>query len=102
FFSLNFSAPCPKNLHKKRRLTYITFLRAYQDILSPTGEIILKTDNLGFFEYLLVSLSRFGFVLTEVNLDLHATADPDNVMTEYEEKFLAKKQRIYRCRAQIK
>src|SRR5699024_7113077 len=40
----NFSAPCPKSRHKRRRLTYHTFLRGYQEILSPRGEIILKTD----------------------------------------------------------
>lgn len=98
---LNFSDPWPKNRHEKRRLTYHTFLEQYKHILHPDGEIILKTDNQGFFEYSLVSFSQFGMKLEEVSLDLHALNDPLNVMTEYEEKFSKKGQRIYRCKARF-
>jgi tRNA (guanine-N7-)-methyltransferase len=96
---LNFSDPWPKNRHEKRRLTYYPFLKKYEQVLDAEGEIILKTDNQGFFEYSLVSFSQFGMKLEEVNLDLHAVDDPDNVMTEYEKRFSAKGQPIYRCRA---
>ncbi|WP_181349932.1 tRNA (guanosine(46)-N7)-methyltransferase TrmB [Thalassobacillus sp. CUG 92003] len=96
---LNFSDPWPKNRHEKRRLTYPTFLEQYQHILKDEGEITLKTDNLTFFEYSLVSFSKFGMTLQEVNLDLHETGDETNVPTEYEEKFSQKGQPIYRCRA---
>lgn len=98
---LNFSDPWPKKRHAKRRLTFHTFLEQYQSILHPEGEIVLKTDNQGLFEYSLVSFSQFGLELREVNLDLHNEEDPLNIMTEYEEKFSAKGQRIYRCRAQF-
>ncbi|WP_010532340.1 tRNA (guanosine(46)-N7)-methyltransferase TrmB [Lentibacillus jeotgali] len=98
---LNFSDPWPKKRHAKRRLTFHTFLRQYEHILQSEGEIVLKTDNQGLFEYSLVSFSQFGMDLTEVNLDLHSEEDPENVMTEYEEKFSAKGQPIYRCRAQF-
>ncbi|SFB37122.1 tRNA (guanine-N(7)-)-methyltransferase [Lentibacillus halodurans] len=98
---LNFSDPWPKNRHEKRRLTFHTFLEQYQYILQPEGEIVLKTDNQGLFEYSLVSFSRFGLELNKVNLDLHNAGDPENVMTEYEEKFSAKGQTIYRCSAQF-
>ncbi|TFJ92591.1 tRNA (guanosine(46)-N7)-methyltransferase TrmB [Lentibacillus salicampi] len=98
---LNFSDPWPKKRHAKRRLTFHTFLEQYQHILRPDGEIVLKTDNQGLFEYSLVSFSQFGLKLKEVNLDLHDIEDPENVMTEYEEKFSAKGQPIYRCRAQF-
>ena len=96
---LNFSDPWPKKRHAKRRLTFHTFLEQYQHILHPDGEIVLKTDNQGFFEYSLVNFSQFGLELKEVNLDLHSAEDPENVMTEYEERFSAKGQPIYRCRA---
>lgn len=96
---LNFSDPWPKNKHAKRRLTYKTFLEQYQSILKPGGEIFLKTDNMHLFEYSLVSFSQFGMELEEVVLDLHEFNDPTNIMTEYEEKFSAKGQPIYRCRA---
>ncbi|QGH35367.1 tRNA (guanosine(46)-N7)-methyltransferase TrmB [Gracilibacillus salitolerans] len=98
---LNFSDPWPKNRHEKRRLTYHAFLKQYQRILKPNGELVLKTDNRGLFEYSLVSFSQFGCTLEEVTLDLHALEDPTNVMTEYEEKFSAKGQPIYRCRVQF-
>lgn len=96
---LNFSDPWPKNKHAKRRLTYETFLALYKRILKPGGEIIFKTDNRKLFEYSLVSFSQFGMRLEEVVLDLHDLDDPTNVQTEYEEKFSAKGQPIYRCRA---
>jgi len=98
---LNFSDPWPKNRHEKRRLTYHTFLKQYEHILDATGELIFKTDNQGLFEYSLISLSKYGVELEEVNLDLHALEDPYNVMTEYEEKFSKKGNRIHRLRAKF-
>ncbi|MFD1453657.1 MULTISPECIES: tRNA (guanosine(46)-N7)-methyltransferase TrmB [Oceanobacillus] len=98
---LNFSDPWPKNRHEKRRLTYKSFLEQYQDILPDEGQIILKTDNRGLFEYSLVSFSEYGMKLVEVNLDLHAIEDEKNVKTEYEEKFSSKGHVIYRCKAKF-
>ncbi|WP_053218862.1 tRNA (guanosine(46)-N7)-methyltransferase TrmB [Virgibacillus senegalensis] len=96
---LNFSDPWPKTKHEKRRLTYQTFLEQYRGIMKPGGEIVLKTDNRKLFEYSLSSFSKFGMVLDEVLLDLHDYQDPENVQTEYEEKFSGKGQPIYRCKA---
>jgi tRNA (guanine-N7-)-methyltransferase len=96
---LNFSDPWPKNRHEKRRLTYKTFLDQYKKILIHSGQVIFKTDNRGLFEYSLVSLTSYGLKLEEVNLDLHAIQDESNIMTEYEEKFSAKGQVIYRLKA---
>ncbi len=95
---LNFSDPWPKNRHEKRRLTFSSFLKQYEEVLKPGGEVVLKTDNRGFFEYSLCSFSAYGTLLEEVNLDLHAIKAPLNIMTEYEEKFSAKGQPIYRCK----
>ncbi|KYD10736.1 tRNA (guanosine(46)-N7)-methyltransferase TrmB [Heyndrickxia sporothermodurans] len=94
---LNFSDPWPKNRHEKRRLTYKTFLKLYEDVLVDGGEIHFKTDNQGLFEYSLTSFSEYGLLLKYVSLDLHNSDYPDNIMTEYEEKFSARGQRIYRC-----
>ncbi|MFD2681639.1 tRNA (guanosine(46)-N7)-methyltransferase TrmB [Bacillus seohaeanensis] len=94
---LNFSDPWPKNRHEKRRLTYKTFLQSYEDILIKGGEIHFKTDNQGLFEYSLKSFSAYGLLLTFLSLDLHHSEFEGNIMTEYEEKFSAKGQRIYRC-----
>ena len=67
--------------------------------MHESGELHFKTDNQGLFEYSLASFSQYGMILDEVYLDLHASDFEDNVMTEYEEKFSEKGQRIYRVHA---
>ena len=96
---LNFSDPWPKSRHAKRRLTHESFLARYETVLKKKGEIHFKTDNRKLFEYSLVSMSSYGMILQEVSLDLHVEMPEDNIMTEYEEKFSAKGQPIYRLEA---
>ena len=98
---LNFSDPWPKARHAKRRLTHEGFLAIYESILIENGEIHFKTDNRGLFEYSLVSMNHYGMKLNYVSLDLHANEPEDNVKTEYEEKFSAKGQPIYRLEYQF-
>ncbi|OES44116.1 tRNA (guanosine(46)-N7)-methyltransferase TrmB [Domibacillus iocasae] len=98
---LNFSDPWPKTRHAKRRLTYKTFLSLYESIMPDEGEIHFKTDNQGLFEFSLKSFSEYGMLLNFVSLDLHNSGYEGNVMTEYEEKFSAKGQRIYRSEAKF-
>ncbi|MDF2903332.1 MAG: trmB [Bacillus sp. (in: firmicutes)] len=93
---LNFSDPWPKSRHAKRRLTYKTFLKQYEEILINQGEIHFKTDNQGLFEYSLKSFSEYGLLLQYVSLDLHNSNFEGNIMTEYEEKFSKKGHRIFR------
>ncbi|MED3552918.1 tRNA (guanosine(46)-N7)-methyltransferase TrmB [Cytobacillus praedii] len=99
---LNFSDPWPKSRHAKRRLTYKTFLKTYEEILVDQGEIHFKTDNQGLFEYSLTSFSEYGLLLKYVSLDLHKSNFEGNIMTEYEEKFSNKGNRIYRCEVQYR
>lgn len=98
---LNFSDPWPKKRHAKRRLTHEKFLKIYESILVEEGEIHFKTDNRGLFEYSLVSMSQYGMLLQYVSLDLHANEPEDNIRTEYEEKFSAMGQPIYRLEAKF-
>ncbi|MDG5787729.1 tRNA (guanosine(46)-N7)-methyltransferase TrmB [Evansella sp. AB-P1] len=98
-FYINFTDPWPKNRHEKRRLTHKSFLKKYSEILKDTGEIHLKTDNQGLFEYSIESLSQFGFKLKQVTFNLHESNMEDNIMTEYEERFVEKGIRIYRLEA---
>ena len=98
---LNFSDPWPKKKHEKRRLTSQAFLAVDEQILRPNGEIHFKTDNQGLFEYSLASFSQYGMVLKQVWLDLHQSDYEGNIMTEYEEKFSSRGQRIYRVEAQF-
>jgi tRNA (guanine-N7-)-methyltransferase len=97
---LNFSDPWPKRRHRKRRLTYATFLQMYKQILKPYGEIHFKTDNEGLFEFSLNQFSEQGFQLRHITFDLHRSEfAAHNVMTEYEERFASRGQRIYRTEA---
>ncbi|UFJ39358.1 tRNA (guanosine(46)-N7)-methyltransferase TrmB [Brevibacillus humidisoli] len=97
---LNFSDPWPKRRHHKRRLTYAGFLRMYKQVLKPHGEIHLKTDNEKLFEYSLNQFSEERFQLRHITFDLHQSPFAEqNVMTEYEERFASRGQRIYRTEA---
>ena len=84
---LNFSDPWPKARHEKRRLTYKKFLDKYKRLLKPGGLIEFKTDNRTFFEYSLKSFVEYGVTIHDLSLDVHAEVNPDNIMTEFEEKF---------------
>ena len=84
---LNFSDPWPKKRHAKRRLTSEIFLKLYDKIFIGVPHIIQKTDNIGLFASSLVSLSKYGYTLEEVSLDLK-NEDIDNVVTEYENNFM--------------
>ncbi|KIL46382.1 tRNA (guanosine(46)-N7)-methyltransferase TrmB [Jeotgalibacillus campisalis] len=97
---LNFSDPWPKNRHEKRRLTNKKFIDLYKTVLPDKGEIHFKTDNQGLFEFSLQSFWEYGLKLTFLSLDLHNSDFEGNIMTEYEEKFSKKGQRIYRCEVQ--
>lgn len=97
---LNFSDPWPKTRHEKRRLTFKSFLAVYQQILIDHGVVEFKTDNQGLFEYSLYSLNNYGMKFDGVWLDLHNSSENEgNVETEYEHKFSAKGQPIYKLRA---
>lgn len=99
---LNFSDPWPKTRHAKRRLTHENFLKIYQEILRPDGEIHFKTDNQHLFEFSLESMSQYSMKLKNINLDLHTNEPEDNIKTEYEEKFSNKGFRINRLEATFK
>lgn len=97
---LNFSDPWPPKNRAKRRLTHPNFLRVYDVILAPGGEIRMKTDNRALFEFSLCQLTQFGYPLLDVSIDLHARQDADNVMTEYEQRFSTQGMPIYYLCAQ--
>lgn len=87
---LNFSDPWPKDRHAKRRLTSTSFLDRYDKILKKDGILQFKTDNRPLFDFSLEELAFAGWHQDEVNFDLHHNGPaPDNVMTEYEEKFFS-------------
>lgn len=92
---LNFSDPWPKKRWHKRRLTSSTFLEKYDNLFVDIPHIIQKTDNRDLFEYSICSLSRYGYTIRNISLDLHNSEIEGNVMTEYEERFSKKGNPIY-------
>ena len=97
---LNFSDPWPKDRHAKRRLTSPGFLKLYDDILSPDGSIIFKTDNRALFDYSVETIEASDvWEIKELTYDLHHSEFvTGNVMTEYEKKFTALGHPICRLR----
>ena len=92
---LNFSDPWPKERHAKRRLTSPIFLKKYDAIFKKEKEIQMKTDNRKLFEYSVKSLTDYGYKIEDISLDLHSD-EVDIVETEYEKKFVAKGNVIYK------
>ena len=98
---LNFSCPYPKNRYESHRLTSPAFLEIYSRLLKKGARIHQKTDNMHFFEYSIEQYSKFGYKLENISLDLHNSDFEGNIVTEYEAKFLAKGQPIYRLEAYL-
>ena len=92
---LNFSDPWPKKRWYKRRLTSNLFLEKYDKIFKNDNHIIQKTDNRDLFEYSVISLSNYGYIIKDFSLDLHNSSIEGNIMTEYEERFSKKGNPIY-------
>lgn len=95
---LNFSDPWPKDRHAKRRLPSRQFLARYEEILDENGVVEFKTDNRELFDFALDELSYAGWKLEAVTRDLHHDAKlmEGNIMTEYEERFSAMGNPIYK------
>ena len=96
---LNFSCPFPKEKYRNHRLTAPRFLRIYKQILAPGAEIWQKTDNMHFFEFSIENLSKNGFALQNISLDLHRSGFAGNIVTEYERRFAEQGMPIYRLEA---
>ena len=94
---INFCDPWPKKRHSKRRLTHINFLEMYKKILKSGGEIFFKTDNRGLFDFSLEQFEIAGLKVRDVNFDLHSDEPPENIRTEYENKFSALGTKINSC-----
>lgn len=98
---LNFSDPWPKDRHAKRRLTSVSFLERYENILQKDGHLVFKTDNRDLFDFSLEQVEEAAnWVLLNHTFDLHHSEYvEENVMTEYEQRFVEKGNAI--CRMEI-
>lgn len=95
---LNFSDPWPKKRTAKRRLTSRQFLERYDVILTADGMIEFKTDNDSLFDFSLEEIKETKWNLLAMTRDLHhdQVMNEGNIMTEYEMKFSAKGNPIYK------
>lgn len=96
---LNFVDPWPKSRHAKRRLTHRRFISMFRKVLGLSGEIHVKTDNRGLFEFTLNEFADINLKMKNISLDLANDSTFENVTTEYEEKFMRKGQPIFRLEA---
>ncbi|MBE5998047.1 MAG: tRNA (guanosine(46)-N7)-methyltransferase TrmB [Eubacteriales bacterium] len=93
---LNFSDPWPKERHARRRLPSSEYLRRYDRILAQGGVIEFKTDNKDLFEFAVDEVTQSAFEIAQITRDLHndPVMNVGNIMTEYEEKFSKKGNKI--------
>ena len=98
---LNFSTPFPKKRQATHRLTHPHFLEMYKELLVPGAAVIQKTDGRVFFQYSLEQFSKCGYTLENISLDLHTDGIEDNILTEYESRFVAQGLPIYRVEAKV-
>ncbi len=95
---LNFSDPWPKDRHAKRRLNSKEFLKIYDVILKKDGCLVMKTDNEKLFDFGVEETAIANWNIDYINRNLHegGKCPEDNVMTEYEAKFVAIGNPIYK------
>ncbi len=100
---LTFCDPWPKKQDIKKRFTHESYLRLYDKIFKKDKHIILKTDNKGFFQYSLETLSQYWYVFERVSLDLHHDEQPiENLMTDFEKRYYVEGRPIYYVDAKFK
>lgn len=95
---LNFSDPWPKDRHAKRRLPSGEFLDRYRILLSPEGHLEFKTDNRDLFDFAVREAELANWEIVEITYDLHHNEAMmrENIMTEYEERFSAKGNPVFK------
>lgn len=98
---INFCNPWPKKRQHKRRLTHPRFLNMYKYYLKKGGEIEFKTDDRDFFIDSLEYFKDTGYEILEYSYDLTMEEKPDNIITEYEQKWRFLNVPINYCRVKL-
>lgn len=98
---LNFSDPWPKKHTHRRRLSSDRFLSMYRKLLSKNGVIRMKTDNKNLFEDSVKYFVQNGFQFSEFSVDFRRNEHPEDIITEYESRFMSLGQPIYQLCAFI-
>lgn len=83
-FYLNFSTPWED---PKKRLTHRRFLKIYEQLLAPGGEILFKTDRADLYDFSLEEFEEMDWEILEETRDLHYSEWAEqNIWTEWEDK----------------
>lgn len=96
---LNFSDPWPQNGYRKRRLVHPLHLEIFEKLLIDGGTILFKTDNLQLFEMAVKNFNVRNYEILFVSYDYQTVSD--DFVSEYEAKFRANGDKIYRIVAKI-
>lgn len=100
---MNFPTPFPRKKQARNRVTDEILLMVYRQVLSPTGEIHLKTDSQPLFDFTLEQLAATGYDVAWLTRDMHAEhagATPlDLTMSAYEEKLVGEGARVHALHA---
>ena len=96
---LNFSDPWPQNGYRKRRLVHPLHLEIFEKLLVDGGTILFKTDNLPLFEMAVKNFNVRNYEILFVSYDYQTVSD--DFVSEYEAKFRANGDKIYRVAAKI-
>jgi tRNA (guanine-N7-)-methyltransferase len=97
---ITFPDPQLRTSTAKRRLTHPRFLRLYQKILAPGGNIHLKTDSPDLYRFTKRVIELYGLFLVEDANDVYASAHkPElDIKTHYEGLDIAQSKKIHYLR----
>ena len=95
---LHFSDPWPKKRYHKRRLTYMSFLEKYAQVLKKDGILVLKTDNEPFYDDSLTYFEQSKFEMIDSSRNYFVEGEP---MTGYQAKFVAEGKPIYYAKYRV-
>lgn len=98
---ITFPDPFPKKGDYKRRLTYVSFLKMYEDLLQKNGKIHLKTDAYSLIESSRENLQEYACVVHEDIEDIYMNPYTNpllDIKTYYEQMHLKEGRTInYLC-----
>lgn len=91
---LNFPTPYPRKKESHRRLVILERLLEYRRILTPGGEVMLKTDSQPLRDFALTQFELAGYEVTWQSDDARGER-PDDPSSEYEERLSAQGACVY-------
>ncbi len=98
---ITFPDPHLRKSKAKKRLTHPKFLRLYQQILIPDGNIHLKTDSPDLYDFTKTVIEMYGLILHEDNEDVYASNSINrelSIKTHYEGLDIAQSNKIHYLR----